>query len=356
MNTKYLLILGAGATLSDAENASKKKKPPLDRGFFSSTEKLSYPEFKTVNKYITDTYIYAPVDEERDSLEGVMATIYADINNPKLEKSAVAAFRNLIRLYSKRIADSTNSLNPTNRFNLYRLIAKLLDESVKPEEICIVTFNQDLQIEKVLQKLQSTKRSRLGTIFDFPHCYLIEDSRNKLSKTPEAFSKFDIGHDAQDKIRVLKLHGSLNWFSKHNTREVAKNVILDTNRKILITRRIRITPDMIFRAKRKQYTFPVIVPPVAHKAGIMHQSILPIWETAEISIKNTQNIIVFGYSCPLADSESANLIMRSVKANKKLRSFSVIDPSPNVVQRYAELTGPGRITYCSSMDSYLRCD
>jgi len=232
-------------------------------------------------------------------------------------------------------------------------LAKLLDEGVKPEEICIVTFNQDLQIEKVLQKLQATNRSRMGTIFDFPYCYVMEDARNKLSKAPDHSSTFNIGQDAQDKIRVLKLHGSLNWYSKHNSREIAKNVILDTNRTLRITRRTLITTDMTFRAKRKQYTFPVIIPPVAHKAGIMPRSILPIWEAAEIAMQNAQNIIVFGYSCPSADSESANLIMRSVKANRKLRSFSVVDPSPTVVQRYAELIGPGKITYCSSMDSYL---
>ncbi len=354
MNTRYLLILGAGATLSDAAKATLKKRPPLDRGFFSSAAKFGYNEFNTVQRYLRDTYDYSATDDRSDSLEAVMATVYADINNPELEKDAVAAFRALIRLFCRRLADSTNSLRVTNRFNLYSLIAKLLDDGVKPKEICIVTFNQDLQIEKVLEKLQSTNRSKkIGIIFDFPNCYTLRNAVDLLSNAPKTSPKFEHGPGTKHKIRILKLHGSLNWFSTHQSREVPKNAILNASRELRITPRRQITTDMTFRAKRRQYTFPIIIPPVTHKAGILHSSLIPIWRTAETALKHAHHIIVFGYSCPAMDFESANLIMRSVKSNTNLRSFNIIDPNPGVFLRYAELTSLHRIYYYRSMSDYL---
>ena len=41
---KTVIIVGAGATLSDAMGKSLSKKPPLDSGFFSACEKFGYSE------------------------------------------------------------------------------------------------------------------------------------------------------------------------------------------------------------------------------------------------------------------------------------------------------------------------
>ena len=35
MNTKFLIIAGAGSTLSDALSKPAKRRPPLDKGFFA---------------------------------------------------------------------------------------------------------------------------------------------------------------------------------------------------------------------------------------------------------------------------------------------------------------------------------
>ena len=355
MNTKHLIILGAGATLSDAEKKPLNRRPPLDRGFFTGVEILRYTEFDTVQRYLEETYTYDIIEPGMDSLEAVMGIIYADINNPQLEKHAVAAFRALIRLFSKYLAHTTNALKPTNRFNLYRLLSRLLDNGTRPQEICIITFNQDLQIEKTLERLQNTTRpARCGQIFSFPQCYEISGAESLLSNAPPRQDKFQISPRKSSTIRILKLHGSLNWYSLHKTQEVPKKAILNTQRALHITPRSRITTDMTFKARRRQYTFPLVIPPVSHKAGILHKNLAPLWRKAEIALKHAQHIIVFGYSCPKTDFESANLLMRSIKQNSSLASFCLIDPSPMLFQRYAEITDLESIRYFKSMHGYLR--
>ena len=122
----------------------------------------------------------------------------------------------------------------------------------------------------------------------------------------------------------------------------------------LITPRVNIITDMTYTGThRTEYTFPLIIPPVTHKAGILHKEIIPIWSIAETSLKNTHRILVFGYSCPELDFESANLLRRTVRQNKNLKAFCIIDPNSSVFQRYVELTQLDSLHYYTNVDSYL---
>lgn len=355
MNTKFLIIAGAGCTLSDASRAPASKKPPLDKGFFKAIWNAGYPELASVKKYIQKIYSYDPTEPSRDSMESVMAMFYADIHNPELEKDAVGAFRALIKIFNKRIAETTNNLPPTNRSYLYRIICQALECGVSPEEICIITYNQDIQIEKVLSKIQGTKRAKkYGRIFNFPYCYGIPGADQKISQPKGAVEVFNMEDESGSGLELLKLHGSLNWFSTHNTRKVPKNSILSSSKKFRITPRARLIQDLTFTTnKRTFYTFPLIIPPVTHKAGILHDDIRPLWSKAERALKSARKIVVFGYSCPPLDFESANLIRRTVHQNEDIEEFNVIDPNPQVFQRYVELTGLDRLHYYRSAMAYL---
>ncbi len=262
-----------------------------------------------------------------------------------------------MRLFTRRIADSTNSLNPSSQGNLYRIIIKVLTKGYKPDDICIVTFNQDLHIEKVLFRIHNTQKwLQYGPIISFPHCYQTPILKNMLSrprsmtvKPPEfATNKSDSGG-----VQLIKLHGSLNWFSRHKSRNVPHSSILDKTRKIRITKRRDVAPDMTHTSGKKMHTFPLVVPPVNHKDAIIHAMISPLWGEAESALEGAKHIIIFGYSCPTNDLGSANLMRRSVGNNSNLKSFSVIDPEPNVLVRYAEITNRDHLSYFASCNAYI---
>lgn len=349
MNTKFLLIIGAGCTLSEALNRAKSKYPPLDKGFFKDVS--SYNEFESVDKYLRNSYdIDLKKEPDKDSLEAVMAILYTDIHNPAFTKDAITAFRSLIRLFNRRIADTTNNLKPTNRFNLYRILANEIDSGTSPNDITIITFNQDIQIEKVLDRLQSTGRSKkYGRIYNFPFCYKIPDCERLLSN-PRISDSFESGDISEKGVRLLKLHGSLNWYSVHNRRKLSKKAILSVKKDFHITPRKEISSSLTYRRK---FTFPLVIPPVTHKAGILHNQIIPLWSEADTALKNAEKILVYGYSCPRMDFESANLIRRTVHANRNLEDFSVVDPNPAVFQRYVELTNLDKLHYYKNAESYI---
>jgi hypothetical protein len=355
MGKKVTIVVGAGSTLSDAANKPLRQRPPLDRGFFKASGELGFLEKFSILGYLKQNYDIDPTSSEHDSLERIMAVVYADINNPSLERTAVNAFRAIIRLFNRRIAETTNSLSATNRTNLYRIIAKQLREGVSPEDLSIVTFNQDLQIEKVLKRLATTRAySKMGQIFCFPTCYHIDGAHKRLTAPPASLGRFDVCKDGDKGISVLKLHGSLNWFSTHTSKRVPKNAILNPKKEFNITPRFEIPIGMELKSKKRTvHTFPLIIPPVNHKAAILHKDLHPIWSTAEQRLRESDSIIVFGYSCPATDFESANLLRRTANTGTNPTSFTVIDPNPIVFQRYVEVTNLDHLSYFRSANAYI---
>ena len=353
---KTVIIVGAGSTLSDALSRPKRDRPPLDRGFFRACSKKKYGELKEIQKYLIKYYDIDPISEEYDSLEKIMAIVYADINNPILQDKSTDTFIKIIQLFNRRIAETTNSLNITNRSNLYRIIAKKLQDNVHPDDLSIVTFNQDIHIEKTLEKLQKTRKySAYGDIFSFPGCYRISDAHSRLTRPPQKEKIFTVSRSKDKGIAVFKLHGSLNWFSIHELHDVPKNAILGRNKKFKITPRKNISVEMTYKAQSKRmYTFPLIIPPVNHKASIIHDDLLPIWKLAEKKLTNANEIIVFGYSCPPTDFESANMLRRVTNNGVNPQSFVVIDPSPSTFQRYIELTCLDHLSFFRDCNAYIK--
>lgn len=352
---KAVLLIGAGATLSDAPHVALWKRPPLDKGFFRGAQAAKAEHFDPVREYMKTHYSVDPLNPRHDALEAVMATIYSDIYSPssRVKGEATAAFRSLLRLLNQRLADTTNWMKPNPKGNVYRVIVKHLKAGYTPRGITILTFNQDLNIEKALAKLEGTPAwSSIKPLFNFPYCYRLPNY--DLTKPPGGQAAFAAGDPNAQGIEVLKLHGSLNWFSTHVSKDPPPSALLNPARRLRITPRRAISTDMILRMKRKVYTFPVVVPPVVHKAAILHSALSGIWKRAMEVLSEADKVTIFGYSCPRADNESANLISRSLRQNKSLRYLTVIDPSAEAFARYAEVTGVGRIRWHRGAREYHR--
>jgi hypothetical protein len=102
-----------------------------------------------------------------------------------------------------------------------------------------------------------------------------------------------------------------------------------------------------------KFTFPIVVPPVVHKSGILHNDLKVVWRLAEERLGSADRVIIFGYSCPLNDWESANLVCRAIRRQRGRSEISVIDPDPRVLLRYVELGNLATVNYYASASAYL---
>src|SRR5438105_1515311 len=105
-----VLLLGAGATVSDVATRPKKERPPLDRGFFKIAKSANPTLSAGVLSYMEEVYDSDILEPDEDSLERVMGQIYTDTFNQALKKKATKAFRDLLRLFTRRLATTTNNI------------------------------------------------------------------------------------------------------------------------------------------------------------------------------------------------------------------------------------------------------
>lgn len=335
-------------------------RPPLDAQFFSVALRQNShdPSLAEVRRYYRETYGIEICRAEHDSLEQVMASLYPDLFNTALEASALPAFRALLRLFTERLASTTNNLHATQMRYLYRIINNFLWQSVPPQDITIITFNQDIQAEKILERLSLGKRwsNCAERLFAFPSMYAVPRSEWKEITQPSSKSRdvFTLSQHTEC-LSVLKLHGSLNWYSTHTTRTPTRQEMLDQDRLLSVTRRRTIDPGMKVRVKQhSRYTFPVVVPPVTHKSSVLPTLLGPVWDLAERRLIEADEIIVFGYSCPALDFESANLLRRAQERRSSSPFWTVIDPHGEVATRYISLLGLRQLDYYRYADDYLK--
>jgi len=362
MARKTVLLLGAGASIADVATKPMKSRPPLDRGFFSTASATlpSDGRVRTVRKYVADAYGIDILAVQHDSLEGVMGRIYPDLFNDLLRVHALTAFRALLQLFTDRLATTTNGIRATQKRLLYRILSQLLSDGCRPGDITIVTFNQDLQVEKILEHLSETKRweAIAPLLFSFPELYSVAAGTWEGVTGPmpgenaEVFTRTDAERNC---LRVLKLHGSLNWYSTHTSTTPSRSAMFRADRRLSVTRRRTIAPDMaLSRESRKVYTLPVVVPPVTHKSSVQHNAVARIWTLAKRRLIEADDLVVFGYSCPPLDFESANLLARAQRQRSDSSTISVIDPAGSVATRYIDLLAPKRLRYYATAHDFLR--
>ena len=350
-NRKVVIITGAGATRSEAaDDIPDEDKPPLDKGFFADAQKAEGDEFPHIKAYMLKHYGIDPAENRHDSLENIMGVIYSDathsIRGANTEEQNTA-LRNILSLVPRRITATTNDL-PVSRGEsaLSGVVCGFLDGGCPPRNLIVVTFNYDLHAEKVLHDIG-------GAAFSFPHCYCLP-KRFRITRPRGDDDIFRADKKDRGGVRVLKLHGSLNWRSIHKSQSPpsAQEMLASEIRHPRITPRMKINNDMgIYEGKNRRFTHPLIIPPVAHKAAFLRSSLVGVWANAHKALQAATDVVIFGYSCPPQDVESANLISGVFHRNPSAR-VSVIDPSSATFRRYIDLTGMDSLHFYRSARAF----
>ncbi len=343
---KLVLLIGSGATRAQApKRCPITKLPPLDNGFFSQIRAPISKDVRLVRikSYLSRTYKYDPRVQGLDSFETIASILYADAYAPATQGQAYPILLDLITFLSSRIASTVNPLRP-NSYNLLQRILYGIITDLGPENVSIITFNYDLQIERALRRAGSRVGSSPGSILSFPGCYRMQNTANAVRSVTGAsrfMSTATLNH-RHDGIPVLKLHGSLNWVSGYKSQIPAQNQFFSPRKRtIYITNVDQVTnwPVRIpTRAPGRLFGYPRLVPPVPHKSVLFHDEIKDIWSEAHKALSDADELLVFGYSCPFSDQEAANLIRSTSGVGRKLKRVMIVDPKSSVVDRYASLT------------------
>lgn len=194
-------------------------------------------------------------------------------------------------------------------------------------------------------KLINSETGGASSILTFNYDMALEFACNGGGYSVDYALEGDSGH--RNSIKVLKLHGSLNWTECVGCKKiVAWNLPEYLNRYswhgegyayIDLSRKL---PQFSHcNNTSSSSAVPYIVPPTWNKSE-HHHAIENVWRNAAKELSEAENIFVIGYSLPETDSFFQFLFSLGVTSSQLIRRMWVVDPDPAVESKYRKLLGP----------------
>jgi len=346
---KTVLIIGAGSTRAEActKQCPQRTLPPLDTDFFHLSNYHKVKEnIEILSRYIRRNYSIELSKSPYPRMEEIFGMVYSDTRMKPPPSGSKEAYVALLGIYKRVILETTNPLSPTNRGPL----AKLLKNTLLKGGCNIITFNQDLLIEKALVGLNDIR-----SVWYPNDGYMRNFSMTvPTSKTVDRFKTG--GKLYTSKVGLMKLHGSLNWYTLTTSKDKIPST-MTSSKEIKCTTHIKIPPELTYVSsggyRKNWFTWPVIIPPVYEKGAFITDAITPIWNSARDEIKEADEIIVYGYSFPNADQQSKSFFRRARVKNTTLKRLIVINPDPNAALVANNLFTPPLLIVAKNVRDYI---
>ena len=254
--------------------------------------------------------------------EGLLSLISQDqpwLDDPTNLRNR-AAFIDLSRTIGKCIRKcQVSALKTRMPTRLSRLVDHWVANNTK-----ILTFNYDTLIEKAYV-------SQLDGLLKLAEDYSHESLYPVVMSAVEhrASGSGPPGRLPGDGIRLVKLHGSLNWYYS-GAEDFFGEVIYD----------VGIKPEWgssdqdkaVSKAHFVLDKMPLIVPPTSSKNSFFaNETVRGNWRSARSYLGDAHELVVVGYSLPPSD-----LMARGLLADSRLERIVLVDKDPCVAERYSQ--------------------
>jgi hypothetical protein len=317
--------------------------PPLDTTFFEKIRALSIPVASDLRAYASALPTGSPFEPGAGNvrMEEFFKDLFFDFSGEARTGTVAGAYTALIDIYRRVISDTTDWMSDDTRTGgpVGQLIVHAVESA---DSVTLLTFNQDLVLENEIQK-----RARLRSLWCLRHGYgaFSDHAEFLVTSARPTFDAHTSSCDNGDRLRILKLHGSLNWQVRMNGRQPSPRILSGaaTPPTVQVTPRRKIPAQLRFtrkkggRGRSTWYMWPVIVPPVYNKQALIQRFLPEVWEDAQKALASCDRVIFYGYSLPPADIEAEKLFQRAIFGNSSLTAVDVVNPDPDAAARYARL-------------------
>lgn len=216
-----------------------------------------------------------------------------------------AACNNTMKTFAKKVLD-------------IRCARKLSDDPVS-----ILTLNWDTLLDRAIDSVcRSYNNNHKKNLVFRDYCFYDYPSDDKV---PSTLIKSNKNYN----IKLLKLHGSINWIHCNNCGRVFTDTTHDLSLKLL-------GPDepecpFCIQADKKHSFSPLIITPTLLK-DYSSLAIKNIWQNAHIDVSEADEIIFIGYSFPMADFEFRYLLKRALKPSTKIKVILTQNSNPDSIK------------------------
>jgi hypothetical protein len=315
-----VLLLGAGATRGGLQTQSP--PPPVDMDFFEiagqikghGTPKLAHTVLEDVLKLYGRLSGVGLEGYYRDiETRAKIGSFATTANKPKDWQKRQARLEELIRrvIIHTTCKEQTGHLKPRNSIFHANILSKLKKDD------SILTFNYDLLIEESFKAADIW--TPIGGYGKATNEQRSEWSRNWLKARNGT-------NNPRAKIRLLKLHGSVNW----------------TRYQDMV--RLKDRPFVVRTRKGKAVAEKVSILPPGWNKQIDKNPYKQLWKAARLRLEQCKTLIIVGYSLPETDLLAKALfaeVVRTRKARKHyVKELHLADPNDAVKQKLIEMFVP----------------
>lgn len=344
---RTVLIVGAGGSLAQAQSlrpARDREHPPLDGSFFAKTIALAERDDEMseyVDRFRAELAEGGLFDDpwavsSDRSLEQFFADVYYEVVSHR-STTAFDILKYLIRIYMWVLSTTTNWMaNRRSEGVLGDLVRREIRWS-DPDRLTIITFNQDLVIENIVNRLpglhgQWCLRSLYGGALLTP----------VFTSGDQTFPSHEEDCTHNPPIELLKLHGSLNWGLRTSESEPRLGTLFPTRRdKAVYVDDVREAEGDVAKVttgsgagRNTWYLWPLVVPPIYDKQRITGMSVLQTqWDRAGDAIREADRLVMIGYSIPDADVLARQMLRRGFVANQSLSAVHCVNPDVGIAAK-----------------------
>jgi len=279
-----IFILGSGFSKAINENM------PLTNNLKKDIE----TEIKSTNTYV-NWEIYNSLIENKNinDFEEVISLLFQ--NFPWKSEEEQSYFYSIFLTFSKFLAIIIKEKQESYNYKTNPFLKKFIDYLKKNQSI-IITFNYDTILE-------TAASPTLGPIMS-PNEYY----KMPITKLVDRIASGATAKYSEDIFRLLKLHGSINWYHSGQRLNQPLQVYLEIG-----------YPWEEDEKIAKKDLYPLIIPPVFDKTGFMNLNFINvIWRDAKEYLCNANRIYIIGYSIPDADLNIKLMLKTCVKKDAEI--------------------------------------
>ena len=313
---RTLVILGAGATRGAefVDESQPTPLPPLDNDFFEQLSRMSSDS--GVSSNTSDLFSFTRDEfgsEVGLSMEEFLSEVeYTDRFHTEFNIDpgpAVKRYQKALDNFHKVLPELLNDTCHQNCSYHDKLA-----ESLRTKD-CVISFNYDCLIDEAIKN---------NTLKRWDPATSANGASGGYGFQPVNGSRYwrdhSTGRTVENSIRLLKLHGSMNW-------------------KIADQGDVELVEDISSVSDLSNS----IIPPTWFK-NLETDPFKQIWKQARKEVRKARIMVVIGYSVPETDLFSRSLLKveaGSKRKREKLDLLVLVNPDPGARQRFVDLINGG---------------
>jgi hypothetical protein len=315
---KTVFILGAGA--------SAKAGVPLMADFLDSAWELMRYGTAWLSNYYDD---FKRVQDIHTQLQGIHIKSYLDLNNIETLFGAIELGA-IIRKLGDLKTDEITALNESIRALILKTIEIRTIYGLFGEGQTNAPEPYGTLLDQVYKRQDAAAKEGLKHDFSFLtfNYDVALDYAFKLKSMPFDYC---IDHRKSDNYKLLKLHGSINWFEDTDGQihTIYPNKFTFINQHISQKRANTISIDGSKRNSKikniQSIRAPLIVPPVWDKIKYQEKLNL-IWQKAAEELGSANHVVIIGYSLPDTDQFFRYLFALGSQSDTLIQKVLIVNP------------------------------